>query len=174
MTKLVKAGADVRATDADREMCLILSALDGHTDTVHYLVSLPEVDLNHQDSKNYNTALHYAVRRKHADVVQVLIDAGADIETKNDDGRSPLHVASISGELTTVRMLVKAGADGCTCHRRQQRHMSHPCSESWTHRYCALSCEFAGGGPESPTVQEQDCVALCCERKTCRRGAGAH
>ena len=107
---LVEAGADVRATDAERRTCLIHAAYFGHTDAVRYLVSLPEVDLNHQDTKNY-TPLHYAVQEKHADVVQVLIDAGADIETKNVDGRSPLHVASISGELTTVTKLVKAGAD---------------------------------------------------------------
>ena len=108
---LVKAGADVRATDSNRDTCLTLAAHFGHTDTVRYLVGLPEVDLNHQDSKNYNTALHVAVERKHGNVVQVLIDAGADIETRNDEGRSPLHLASISGELTTMKMLVKAGAD---------------------------------------------------------------
>ena len=107
---LVKAGADVRATDANRNTCLILAACLGHTDIVRYLVSLPEVDLNHQGS-NKCTALHFAVHGKHADVVQVLIDAGAVIETKNDEGRSALHVASYSEELPTVKMLVKAGAD---------------------------------------------------------------
>ena len=107
---LVEAGADVRATDADRETCLILAAYDGHTDIVRYLVSLPEVDLNQQGSNNF-TALQVAVKRKHADMVQVLIDAGADIDTKDDVGCSPLHLASRSGELTTVKMLVKAGAD---------------------------------------------------------------
>ena len=107
---LVKAGADVCATDARRDTCLIIAAYYGHTDTVRYLVSLPEVDLTHHGSRNH-TALHCAVERKHADVVQVLIDAGADIETKNVQGCSPLHLASISGELTTVKMLVEAGAD---------------------------------------------------------------
>ena len=118
---LVKAGADVRATDAARATCLILAASFGHTDTVRYLVGLPEVDLNYQNSENY-TALHIAVQEKHTDVVQVLIDAGADFETKNDVRRTALHVASISGELTTVKMLVEAGADvratdaeGSTC-----------------------------------------------------------
>ena len=91
--KLFKAGPDVRATDAKGNTCLIRAASQGHIDTVRYLVSLPEVDLNHQGSTNC-TALHFAVDRKHADVVQVLIDAGADIETKNDDGHSPLHFAS--------------------------------------------------------------------------------
>ena len=73
---LVEAGADVRATDAKRDTCLILAAYHGHTDTVRYLVGLPEVDLNHQGS-DHRTALQVAVKRKHADVVQVLIDAGA-------------------------------------------------------------------------------------------------
>ena len=110
MTELIKAGADVRATDAKRATCLIFAAYHGHTDTVIYLVGLPEVDLNHQGCENC-TALYFAVKRKHADVVEVLIDAGADIETKNDKGHSPLHGASISGELTTMKQLVKAGAD---------------------------------------------------------------
>ena len=116
---LVEAGADVRATDAARATCLIFAASNGHTDTVRYLVGFPEVDLNHRGCENY-TALHVAVA--HADVVQVLIDAGADIETKNTDGHSPLLLASLSGELTTVKMLVEAGADvratddcGSTC-----------------------------------------------------------
>ena len=118
---LVEAGADVRATDAVRATCLILAGCFGHTDIVRYLVGLPEVDLNHQDSNNC-TALHVAVESKHADVVQVLIDAGADIEMKTNKGHSPLDVASVSGALTTMKMLVKAGADirdtdtnGCRC-----------------------------------------------------------
>ena len=43
-------------------------------------------------------------------VCQVHIDAGADIEIKNDKGRSPLHTASCFGKLGTVKMLVRAGA----------------------------------------------------------------
>ena len=74
MAKLVEAGADVRATASDRATCLIHAAHSGHTDTVRYLVGLPEVDLNHRDCNNC-TALDVAVAGKHADVVQVLIDA---------------------------------------------------------------------------------------------------
>ena len=110
MTKLVEAGADVRATDSERYTCLMFAAVSGHTDAVRYLAGLPEVDLN-QQSEDGHTALHFAVERKHPDVVQVLINMGTDIETKNDKGHSPLHEASISGELTTVKMLVEAGAD---------------------------------------------------------------
>ena len=111
MKMLVKAGADVRATGFQtRRTCLMFAVYHGHTDIVRYLVCLPEVDLNLRDRYNC-TALYYAAEQKHAGVVQVLIGAGADIETKDYEGRSSLHVASISGELTTVKMLVEAGAD---------------------------------------------------------------
>ena len=46
-------------------------------------------------------------------VCQVLIDAGADTETKDDYGRSPLHFACRSGALDVVKMLVEAGAGVC-------------------------------------------------------------
>ena len=68
-----------------KETRLTLAAYFGYADTVRYLVGLPEVDLNHQGSDNC-TALNFAVEGKHADVVQVLIDAGADIEKQDGKG----------------------------------------------------------------------------------------
>ena len=44
-------------------------------------------------------------------VCQVLIDAGADIETKDEEGFSPLLFAVNEGAADTVMMLLKAGAD---------------------------------------------------------------
>ena len=117
---LVEAGAGVRATSDAGDTCLILAARFGHTETVHYLVGLPEVELNHRDVHNH-AVLHLAVFRSRTDVVQVLIDAGADIDIKNP-GFSPLHSACRAGDLDIVKMLVRAGAvvsatndEGFTC-----------------------------------------------------------
>ena len=109
---LVRAGAGVRATDNDGCTCLMLAAWFGRTETVRYLVGVPEVDVNFQSAADaYNhTALHLAANMKHTDAVQVLIDAGADIDTKNNEGRSPLHSACASGSLDVVKILVRAGA----------------------------------------------------------------
>ena len=107
---LVRAGAEVRATNDEGEMCLVLAARNGHIETVRYLVCLPEVDVNYRQTDNY-TALHCAVDEKpRTDVVQVLIDAGADIDAKNNEGCSPLHTVCASGALDVVKMLVEAGA----------------------------------------------------------------
>ena len=109
---LVRAGAEVRVADNEGDTCLTLAAYFGETETVRYLVSLPEVDMN-QRGLSGRTALHNAVLKVHAAMVELLIDAGADIETKDEMGRSPLHVACRSGELAVVKMLVEAGAGVC-------------------------------------------------------------
>ena len=109
---LVQAGARVCITNNERRTCLSLAAYFGHTETVRYLVGLKDVDVNHAENKSC-TVLHCAVQEGHRSVVQVLIDAGVDIEAKNDVGRSPLLFASSLGHLDIVKMLVEAGADVC-------------------------------------------------------------
>ena len=107
---LVRAGAEVRATDDEGVTCLHYAARRRDTETVRYLVGLPEVDVNYGDAHNH-TALHRAALNADTDVVQVLIDAGADIDTQNsEEGRSPLHSACVRGALGVVKMLVRAGA----------------------------------------------------------------
>ena len=105
---LVRAGAGVRATDTKGRTCLHVAACSGHTETVRYLVSLPEVDVNHRDTQNH--AWYYAMDIKDTDVMQVLIDAGADIDRNISDGRSLLNTACVLGALDAVKMLVEAGA----------------------------------------------------------------
>ena len=118
---LVRAGAKVSATNDEGETCFNRAARCGHTEIVRYLAGLPEVDVNHRGPDNH-TALDDAIVNEETDVVQVLIDAGAYIDTQNNEGRSPLHAACEYGTLDIVKMLVRAGAgvrvtdnDGCTC-----------------------------------------------------------
>ena len=106
---LVKTGAGVCVADHEGDTCLTIAAYCGHTETVRYLVGLEDVDMNHPGAHGY-TALHWAVKGNYPEVVQVLIDAGADIETEDEEGRSPLHWACRSGALAVVKMLVQAGA----------------------------------------------------------------
>ena len=109
---LVEAGARVCVTDNYGDTCLTMAANCGHTETVRYLVGLPQVDLSHKDKEGY-TSLLAAAENSSTDVVEVLIDAGSDVEAKCNDGRSPLLVASGLGNLRVVEVLVKAGADVC-------------------------------------------------------------
>ena len=105
---LVEAGVGVRATDEGG--CLAVAAYSGHTEIVRYLVGLPYVDVKYRNSDDL-TALHSAATNKATDVAQVLIDAGADIDAMDKEGRAPLYYACASGALDVVKMLVRAGAD---------------------------------------------------------------
>ena len=56
-------------------------------------------------------ALHFAARNNQTTAVEVLLDAGADIETRTSLGETPLHVAIFHECLAVARALVGRGAD---------------------------------------------------------------
>jgi len=56
------------------------------------------------------TPLHYASEHGHTDVIQLLIDHGADIDAKNKWGTTPLHLASSHGHTEIVKLLKANGA----------------------------------------------------------------
>lgn len=61
------------------------------------------------------TAMHWAARNNHAEMLKVMIDKGADIHITEDEpaeaGNTPLHTACIYGSVDAARMLVASGAD---------------------------------------------------------------
>ena len=52
-----------------------------------------------------------AVREGQTETVKALIAAGANIDTKDRDGNTLLHVAAHYGRTTTVKVLIAAGID---------------------------------------------------------------
>jgi ankyrin repeat protein len=57
------------------------------------------------------TPLHWVVQANDAEMVQLLIWAGANAKTANRLGVTPLAVAALNGNATIIEILVKAGAD---------------------------------------------------------------
>lgn len=57
------------------------------------------------------TPLHSAAAGRHADVVRILLEAGADVHVRQQGGWTPLHSAAQNGDLDSVRLLLVAGAD---------------------------------------------------------------
>lgn len=61
------------------------------------------------------TLLHTASSRGHTDLIKVLIEAGADVNTPDEDGETPLHRAmSTKNNYKTARLLIEHGADLAT------------------------------------------------------------
>ena len=56
------------------------------------------------------TPLHHAVRKNELPIIEVLLNAGADVDARDTAGDTPLHEAR-SADPTIVRTLLAAGAD---------------------------------------------------------------
>lgn len=48
-----------------------------------------------------------AVERGYVEVVRLLLDHGADVQTSDDFGSTPLHIASSVGKIQTVQLLLE-------------------------------------------------------------------
>ena len=66
--------------------------------------------VNLQDSEG-DTALHDAITKKRDDIVQVLVDSGADIALTNSNGFNAIHHAALRGNARWVWNLYFSGFD---------------------------------------------------------------
>ncbi|XP_035216657.1 poly [ADP-ribose] polymerase tankyrase-like isoform X2 [Stegodyphus dumicola] len=95
---LVKAGANVNLKSNDKAKLspLLLAAKNPKLGNIVQLLVHNKADVKETDPKNKNTALHYVVSGRAANVLEtgkVLLTAGADVNARNDKQRTPLHLS---------------------------------------------------------------------------------
>ena len=67
-------------------------------------------DVNEVD-EGQRTPLHFAVAYGHADITRELLNSGAKLDAREQQGNTPLHYACGYGRAELVSLLVGAGAD---------------------------------------------------------------
>jgi ankyrin repeat protein len=95
IAELIRGGSDPRAVDSLGCTALHWAASGGHDAAVSLLVNTYKVPVN-QQNKGGDTALHKASWRNHSSTCQILVNAGGDRETKNNEGKTPYDLARVS------------------------------------------------------------------------------
>ncbi|KAM5146417.1 BCL-6 corepressor-like protein 1 isoform 2-T2 [Mantella aurantiaca] len=92
------------------ETLLQRAARLGYKDVVLYCLQRDPADINHRDNAGY-TALHEACARGWTNILQVLLDNGANVNCSAQDGTRPIHDAVVNDNIETVWLLLSYGAD---------------------------------------------------------------
>ncbi len=103
-----KEGADVNMKNDNGVWFFIVASGHGNTRTVNVLLE-KGIDVNITDDYNFNnnTALSIAVINAKYDVVELLIEKGADINKENNKGDTPLIHAIRSEDYKMVQLLLE-------------------------------------------------------------------
>src|SRR5256886_15488108 len=112
--KTILGQSRVRVNEATKEEGfdpLGLAAFFGHAEAVKVLLD-HGADVNQKPPSRFaNTAVDAAVSGDHADVVRILLVAGANPNVRSEANYTTLHKAAVHGNLDVVRMLLDHGAD---------------------------------------------------------------
>ena len=149
IVSLVSAGADVNATTPDRDTPLHLAARKGQASAIQALIaggadaearnrlgtaldqarddaavkalaaSGAEINVQREEGM-FGTALHNAAKRNDTARMAILLEAGADVDARDELGNAPLHLASVRGG-QVVRCNAAPARRRCGSERRRQR-----------------------------------------------------
>jgi ankyrin repeat protein len=86
------------------------------SDIANLLLEQPGIDVNAQDISGASP-LHIVsgVRRTSKFMIQSLIEKGARVSIRNNEGQTPLHLACQDGNVDAVDVLLASGADPTEC-----------------------------------------------------------
>ena len=111
---LLAAGTDCNAVDTDGVSALMHAAHMGNLAIVNKLIETG-ADVNWADASGWSALVKAAYNADRncgfPEVVQALIDAGADVEAPLSYGVRPLMLAAAYGETAVVEVLLQAGVD---------------------------------------------------------------
>ena len=106
---LARRGADVNLTLFDGTPPLCYAACKGNIEVLKRLLQAPGVQVD-QLSQSQATALFYAAEQGHKQVVELLLENGADPDIADKNQIGPLHIACLHGQTEIVELLLNEGA----------------------------------------------------------------
>jgi ankyrin repeat protein len=106
---LLDRGANPNLADKYGNTALTKAALTNNMEAVRLLLERG-ANPNAKSKTENETALMWAAEKRFTDIVEALLDAGADLNAKSTKGKTALMVAVQYGSLDTVQALLRRGA----------------------------------------------------------------
>ncbi len=110
VTRFLDAGADANASLPGGETMRMTAARTGKVDVVRALLTRG-ADVHAREPRRGQDAIMWAAAEGHANVIETLIEAGADFRRPLSSGFTPLLFAVRNGRIQAAKALLKAGAD---------------------------------------------------------------
>lgn len=107
---LLDVGADSSVNDDDGFSPMLLSIRYGYSEVFKYHLQV-ELENHGVSSESISAALRCAVAQGRDEMLQLLIENGADVHGENEQGSTALHVAAHEGRIDLLRLLIEKGAD---------------------------------------------------------------
>ena len=105
---VIDHGANVNATNKQNETPLVLASHNENVDAVNMLLKVgADTNISFND-----TCLHHVLRRRCSkEMLQAIINHGAEINATDTNGRTALMIACAKGNSDAINTLLEAGAD---------------------------------------------------------------
>ncbi|MEX2467382.1 MAG: ankyrin repeat domain-containing protein, partial [Gemmatimonadota bacterium] len=107
---LLRQGADVNAAQGDGLTALHWAAMNNNAEMAGVLLYAGAESEATTRLGGY-TPLHLGSRLGHAEVIEALVEQGADVSARTTTGAMPLHLAAGSGDVPAVTTLLQRGAE---------------------------------------------------------------
>jgi len=101
-------GANIRATDTYGNNAIDIAAKD---DNPEIIVAIYKAELDVAIAPNRATALHIVAQYGKINSISALIQAGADVNAKDNEGKTAFHYATEKGQIDVIKLLKELGAD---------------------------------------------------------------
>ncbi|KAI8903882.1 ankyrin repeat-containing domain protein [Gorgonomyces haynaldii] len=108
---LMKKGADLYVGDASKESALNMAAASHVPEAVEELIERDPKIVQWSCREGYFGALHAAAKNGRVKACQLLLEHGADVNVRDDKGRTPLMDSAQFYTLDALEFLIESGAD---------------------------------------------------------------